>query len=82
MDGDKLSKHKTTAYNINNHLFHACSKGCYEYLTTNFQTAAYKTDTITGMKILKSDALIGLKSKKNPDVIYFEDRQTFNKYYN
>jgi len=81
MDGDKLRKHKTMAYDINSHLFHVCSEGCYEYLSTHFQTAAYKTDTISGKKILKSDALIGLKSKKSPDVIYFEDRQTFNKYY-
>lgn len=81
MDSDKLRKHKTVAYDICSHLFHVCSEGCYEHLSTHFQKAAYKNDTISGKKFLKSDALIGLRSKKSPDVIYFEDRQTFTKYY-
>jgi hypothetical protein len=81
MDGNLFREHKTLKYDINYHLFNVCSTGCYEDLSSNFKAAAFATDTISGKKVFKSDAVIGLKSKKKPDLIYFENRQNFSKYY-
>jgi hypothetical protein len=81
MDGNKLRQHRTLKYDINYHLFNVCSTGCYENLSSNFKIAAFATDTISGEKIFKSDAVIGLKSKKKPDLIYFKNRQNFSNYY-
>lgn len=81
MDGNILRQHQTLEYDINSHLFNLCSSGCYEDLSSNYKTSAFATDTISGKKIFKSDAVIGLKSKKKPDLIYFENKQNFSSYY-
>jgi hypothetical protein len=81
MDGNKLLPYKSMTYDINYHLFNVCSTGCFEYLSSHFKTAAFATDTISGEKIYKSDAVIGLKSKKKLDLIYFKNEQNFAKYY-
>jgi len=81
MDGNKLRQHKTLKYDINYHLFNVCSSDCYERLNKNYNTDAFAKDTISGKKILKSDAVIGLKTKKHPELIYFENKQNLIKYY-
>lgn len=81
MDGNKLRYHRTLKYDINYHFFNVCSTDCYEQLSKNYNAAAYAVDTISGKKILKSDAIISLKEKKHPDLIYFENKENLEKYY-
>jgi hypothetical protein len=38
-------------------------------------------DAFSGNSINKSDALIGLKEKGEPELVYFKNKQTMNEYY-
>jgi len=81
MNGDKHKPHETQAISINNNVFYVCSNKCAVEIKYHFSELAYSKDALTGKIIFKSNALIGLKSKNKPDVVYFQNKQNFKNYY-
>ena len=81
MNGDKHKPHETKATTINTKVFYVCSSECAEKIKCHFCKLAYSKDALTGKIILKSNAIIGFKSKNNPDVVCFENKQNFINYY-
>lgn len=81
MNGDKHKPHETKAISINNNVFYVCSIKCAEEIKYHFSELAYSKDALTGKIIFKSNAFIGFKSKNQPDVVYFENKQNFKNYY-
>ena len=81
MNGDKHKPHETKATTINTKVFYVGSSECAEKIKCHFCKLAYSKDALTGKIILKSNAIIGFKSKNNPDVVCFENKQNFINYY-
>ena len=81
MNGDKHKPHETKAISINNNVFYVCSSKCAVEIKYHFSELAYSKDALTGKFILKSNALVGFKSKNQSDVVYFENKKNFSNYY-
>lgn len=81
MNGDKHKPHETKAVKINKKVFYVCSSKCAVEIKCHFCELAYSNDALTGKIIFKSNAFIGFKSKNQPDVVYFENKQNFKNYY-
>ncbi|MEE4258969.1 MAG: hypothetical protein V2I62_04360 [Bacteroidales bacterium] len=81
MRGDELELHDSNDFESNNSTFYACSKRCEFKIKNHFKELAYTVDAFSGDTINKSAAIIGLKEKGRPDVVYFENKTNFNKYY-
>ncbi|WP_291861487.1 hypothetical protein [Marinilabilia sp.] len=81
MDGDILKLHKTSKSTYKNNVYYFCSEECYNYMVMHFTKTAMVRDAISGDLINKAEALIGLKEKGKPELVYFKNRQTMNMYY-
>jgi hypothetical protein len=81
MNGDKHKPHETKEITINKEVFYVCSSECASEIKHHFSELAYSKDALTGKIIFKSNAFIGFKSKNQPDVVYFENKQNFKNYY-
>ena len=49
-------------------------------MVKNFKKVAMVPDAFSGDSINKADALIGLKEKGKPELVYFKDAETFGQY--
>jgi hypothetical protein len=81
MSGDKMGYHKTTVLICNEKQFYVCSDHCSQKIKNHFQESAFTNDALSGKQICKADALIGLKTKNRPAVVYFENAENLKKYY-
>lgn len=81
MDGDNLQLHKTSKFDYNNNIYNFCSQNCYNHMIKQFTKVAIVPDAFSGDSINKADALIGLKEKGEPELVYFKNEQTFKRYY-
>jgi len=81
MTGDKLLKHKSIKISYKGKNYFFCNKGCYDHLVNHFLEDVFIPDPFSGDTICKADALIGLKNLGEPEIIYFQNRKTFNQYY-
>lgn len=81
MAGDNLSQHKAKEIFINGKHFYGCSSHCCTEIKFHFSKFAYTRDALTGKKICKDKAIVGLKNKDKPDVVYFENIRNFNRFY-
>jgi len=82
MHGNKLEHHESLKVVKENQTFYLCGAAtCRQHFKNHFREVAYTTDAFSGDTICKADALIGLKEKGQPNVAYFKNRQSFNKYY-
>jgi YHS domain-containing protein len=81
MNGNNLQLHKTSKVAYNNTDYYFCSQNCFNHLVKHFSKFAIVTDAISGDSINKADALIGLREKGKPELIYFKNKQTFKRYY-
>lgn len=81
MKSDNLQLHKTVKFNYNEKLYYFCSQHCFDEMLKNYEEIAMLPDAFSGDSINKADALIGLKEKGKPELIYFKNKQTFNRYY-
>jgi len=81
MSGDKMGYHKTTVLICNEKQFYVCSDHCSQKIKNHFQEFAFTNDALSGKPICKADALIGLKAKNKPAVVYFENTENLKKYY-
>ena len=81
MNGNKLEYHESIKFISNDNIFYACSEGCKEHIIQHYDKVAFVKDAYTGDTICKSGALIGLKERGKPNVVYFENIQNLNNYY-
>ena len=81
MNGDDLQLHKSSKVSYKNKVYYFCSEECFNHLVKHFTEVAMVPDAFSGNSINKSDALIGLKEKGKPELVYFKNQETMNKYY-
>ena len=81
MNGDNLQLHKSSKVIYKNKVYYFCSEKCFNHLTEYFMEVAMVPDAFSGDSINKADALIGLKEKGKPELVYFKNQETMNKYY-
>jgi len=82
MNGNELEPHNTDSYTLNKLPYFVCSHECYNRISNNYQAFGFAKDTISGKVVNKTNAVIGLRSKNEPEVIYFANQANFLKYYN
>ena len=81
MRGDELERHDSKEFVFNSSSFNACSRNCENKIKHHSKEFAFVADAFTGDIICKANAIIGLKDKGSPKVIYFKNRESFDKYY-
>ena len=81
MTESRLKYHKSKIYQVNNQDFSICGKYCKTVLTNYFTKISITLDAFSHEQITKSTAIIGLKKKGNPELVYFKNKQNFEKYY-
>jgi hypothetical protein len=81
MNGDKLLHHKSIKLSYKGKDYFFCNQDCYEHLVKHYKEDAFVPDPFSGDTICKADALIGLKNRGEPEIIYFQNIKTFNQYY-
>ncbi len=81
MDGDILLHHESTEVILKDKSYFFCSDECSGHLTKHFKELALSVDAYSGDTIWKADALIGLKKRGSPEVVYFRSYSNFEKYY-
>ncbi len=81
MNGDKLLKHESIKLSYKGKKYSFCNQDCYDHFVNHFTEDAFISDPLSGDTICKADALLGLKNRGNPDIVYFQNRKTFNQYY-
>lgn len=81
MNGDNLLIHQSTSAVFEDKTYYFCSKSCYNHLVKHLRKVAITPDAFSGDSINKSDAIIGLKEKGKPELVYFKNEQNFKNYY-
>ena len=81
MNGNNLQIHESSKESYQGKVYFLCSKACYNHLVNHFRQDAFIPDAFSGDTICKADALIGLKNRGEPQVVYFKNKKTFNQYY-
>jgi len=81
MNGDKLINHKSKRIDYKGKTYFFCNQNCYDDLVSHFREDAFSPDAFSGDTICKADALIGLKTRGEPEIVYFKNRNNFNQYY-
>ena len=81
MNGDKLLKHESIKLSYKGKKYSFCNQDCYDHFVNHFTEDAFISDPLSGDTICKAAALLGLKNRGNPDIVYFQNRKTFNQYY-
>jgi hypothetical protein len=78
---DGMIHHESSEIELNAKVFYVCSHNCHQHLIEYYQEHAFTTDAYSGDSICKAGAVIGLKEKGEPIVVYFKSKVTMNKYY-
>ena len=81
MNGNNLQIHESSKESYQGKTYYFCSQDCYNHLVNHFQKVAFIPDAFSGDTICKADALIGLKNRGKPQVVYFKNKKTFSQYY-
>jgi len=81
MNGDKLLKHESIKLSYKGKKYSFCNQDCYDHFVNHFTEDAFISDPLSGDTICKAAALLGLKNRGNPDIVYFQNIKTFNQYY-
>lgn len=76
-----LKFHKSQVVDVESKMFYVCGARCKHYIVEHYQQYANTIDAYSGDSICKADAIIGLKEKGQSFIVYFENKQTFKKYY-
>lgn len=82
MNGNELELHATKGHALNKFTYFVCSQECYNRISGNYQGYCFVRDTVTGKEVNKANAVIGLRSKNKPELVYFANQANFLKYYN
>jgi hypothetical protein len=81
MNGNSIKYHKTIKVTLSGNIFYACSEKCINTIIDHYDITAFTADAFSGDTICKSSAIIGLKERGNPNVVYFENAQNFESYF-
>jgi hypothetical protein len=81
MNGNKLEHHESNKFIVTDKTFYACSIKCKKHIIQHYENVAFIKDAFSGDTICKADALVGLKKRGNPEVIYFKNKHSFNNFY-
>lgn len=81
MSANALQYHESINVEHENQTYYVCSHGCHEHLINNYQEVAFSQDAYSGDTICKSSAIVGLKERGKPEVVYFINTKNFNNYY-
>ena len=81
MNGNELELHATEAHPLNKSIYFTCSLECFYLISKNYQGSCFVKDTLTGKEVNKANAVIGLRTKNKPEVIYFENKANLTKFY-
>ncbi len=78
---NSLLYHESVKLVVEGSPYYICSHDCHEQLLKHFQEVAYALEAFSGDTICKANALIGLKERGKPELVYFKNKQNFKKYY-
>jgi hypothetical protein len=81
MNGNSITYHKTIKVTLRGTIFYACSEKCINTIIDHYDITAFTADAFSGDTICKSSAIIGLKERGNPSVVYFKNAQNFESYF-
>ncbi len=81
MDGDILQIHESTKAVFEDKIYYFCSQECFNHLVKHFREVAITPDAYSGDSINKSVAIIGLKERGKPELVYFKNERNFKNYY-
>ena len=81
MNGDNLQIHESTKAVFDDKIYYFCSQQCFNHLAKHFRKVAIVADAVSGDSINKSDAIIGLKKRNKPELVYFRNKENFKEYY-
>jgi len=81
MNEDKLQFHESAEIVFDDKTYYFCSKECFNHLVKHYKEVAIVSDAFTGDLINKADAIIGLKEKNKPEIVYFKNIENFNQFY-
>lgn len=81
MNSDNLKTHESSILEYKGNTYYFCSQKCYNHLVQHFEKVALTIDAYSGDTIYKADALMGLRKRGNPSIVYFENIENFNNYY-
>jgi hypothetical protein len=81
MNGDNLQIHESTKAVFDDKIYYFCSQQCFNHLAKHFREVAIVADAVSGDSINKSDAIIGLKKRNKPELVYFRNKENFKEYY-
>ena len=81
MHHNKLTYHESVEFEYDGGTFYVCSDHCQKAITNNYSEEAFIADTYSEDTVRKCDAIIGLKERGEPNVLYFTNKQNFEKYY-
>jgi hypothetical protein len=76
-----LMYHESSKIIIDTKIFYICSEKCKHRILEHNQQYANTIDAYSGDSICKADAIIGLKERGQPSIVYFQNKQTFQMYY-
>ncbi len=81
LNGSQLLIHESSSVKINEKTLYFCSQQCLNHYVNNTISSLKIVDAYSGDSIFKADALIGIKEKGKPDLLYFKNAETLNQYY-
>ncbi|MEE4198685.1 MAG: hypothetical protein V2I54_13685 [Bacteroidales bacterium] len=81
MSHDGMIHHESSKIVFKNKTYFVCSHSCHNHIERYYKEHAFTTDAYSGDTISKADAIIGLKVKGEPVIVYFKNKRTLNKYY-
>ncbi len=81
MNADNLQIHESISAVYEGKTYYFCSQACFNHLVKHSSKVAIAPDAFSGDSINKSAALIGLKERGKPELVYFKNEQNFKKYY-
>lgn len=81
MDDNHLIVRKTQRYCYKEKSYFFCCRKSFIPLKQHFKEVVIAVDAFSGDSINKADALIGLRQRGKPELVYFKNEYTFRKYY-
>lgn len=81
MAESKLKHHKTNSIKIQEQEFNLCSNKCLSIFKNKYGILETTEDAFSHEQISKSSAIIGLKERGEPELVYFKNQHNFNSYY-
>lgn len=79
MEDDLYSSKERNPVLIMNKTYYGCNQKAIKYLSSN-ESLRFTIDPVNKVKVNKATAIISLHPDRNGKVLYFESKETYNKY--